>query len=99
MAERVAEPSVFALLKYDPFGWVIGQFAILGLAASLAAAPRLGRARPEPASGADRPVAHPEALGALLARAGHAREAKTILDVYRRWRIGKTEPPARADHS
>jgi hypothetical protein len=94
LTERSADSSVFALLRHDPFGWVIGQFSLLALAASLAAAPRLGRARPEPASGADRPVAHPEALGALLARAGHAREAKLTLDAYRRWRFGKTDVPA-----
>ncbi len=94
MAESAGEPSVFALLQHDPFGWVIGQFALLGLAASLAVAPRLGRARPGPSSGADRPVAHPEALGALLARAGQAREARTILESYRRWRLGKTERPS-----
>jgi hypothetical protein len=94
LTNRDAESSVFALLQLDPFGWVIGQFAILGLAASLAVAPRLGRPRPEPSSGADRPVAHPEALGALLARAGQAREARFILDAYRRWRFGKTNVPA-----
>jgi hypothetical protein len=92
MAGTVAEPSVFALLKVSPFGQVAAQLLVLGLAACLARAPRLGRARPEEASGADRPVAHPEALGALLERSGQAREARTILEAYRRWRNG---PPGR----
>ena len=63
------------------------QLGLLGLAACLAAAPRLGRARPEAPSGADRPVAHPEALGALLARTGRASEARGMLETYRRWRF------------
>lgn len=79
-------PSVFALLKIWPFGWVVAQLMILGLAACLARAPRLGRPRPEPSSGEDRPVAHPEALGALLARTGQAGSARAILETYRRWR-------------
>src|SRR5262245_38549861 len=62
------EPSVFSLLTIRPFGWVVAQLLVLGLVACLARAPRLGRPRPEPSSGEDRPAAHPEALGALLAR-------------------------------
>jgi|GEM_PF-1462707 len=81
-----ADPSVFALLKIHPFGWVVAQFLLLGLAACLARAPRLGRARQEASTGEDRPVAHPEALGALLARAGDIGNARLILDAYRRWR-------------
>ena len=64
------------------------QLGLLGLAACLAVAPRLGRPRPEPPSGADRPVAHAEALGALLARTGKASEARSLLENYRRWRFG-----------
>ncbi len=94
-------PSVFALLRVPPFGWVAGQLLVLGLAACLARAPRLGRARPEPASGEDRPVAHPEALGALLARTRQADDARAILDAYRRWRypsqLSRTGPPAAAE--
>jgi hypothetical protein len=81
-------PSVFDLLKVEPFGVVAAQLLALGLAACLARAPRLGRPKPEAPSGADRPAAHPEALGALLARTGQAREARSILDAYRRWRSG-----------
>ena len=90
LGDAAAMPSVFALLKLPPFGWVAAQFFALGLAACLARAPRLGRARPEEPSGADRPVAHPEALGVLLARTGQAGEARAILDAYRRWRNGPT---------
>lgn len=78
--------SVFEILKVPPFGWVAAQLMVLGLAACLARAPRLGRPRPEPPSGEDRPVAHPKALGALLARTRQADDARSILDAYRRWR-------------
>jgi len=81
-----AGPSVFSLLTIWPFGWVVAQLLVLGLAACLARAPRLGRPRPEPSSGEDRPVAHPEALGSLLARIGQAADARAILETYRRWR-------------
>jgi hypothetical protein len=89
-------PTIFSLLKVPPFGWVAAQMLALGLAACLARAPRLGRARPDPPSGEDRPVAHPEALGALLARTGQAADARAILVAYRRWR--HPSRPARADH-
>lgn len=79
-------PSVFRLLRVPPFGWVTAQMLALGLAACLARAPRLGRARVEPSAGEDRPVAHPEALGLLLARTGEVEQARTILDAYRQWR-------------
>jgi hypothetical protein len=78
--------SIFGLLTVPPFGWIAAQMLALGLAACLARAPRLGRARPDPPSGEDRPVAHPEALGALLARTRQAADARAILDAYRRWR-------------
>jgi hypothetical protein len=86
MAGEAQTPSVFMLLNVSPFGRVAAQLLVLGLVACLARAPRLGRARPEEPSGADRPVAHPEALGALLARTGQAREARVVLESYRRWR-------------
>ncbi|SIO08968.1 hypothetical protein SAMN05444166_2390 [Singulisphaera sp. GP187] len=82
-----AAPSVFALLKIWPFGWVVAQLLLLGLVACLARAPRLGRPRPDPPSGEDRPVAHPEAIGSLLARIGQAAEARALLETYRRWRF------------
>jgi hypothetical protein len=90
--------SVFKLLGVPPFGWVAAQMLALGLAACLARAPRLGRARPEPPTGEDRPVAHPEALGALLARTGQADQARSILDDYRRWRSGTSGRPDRPSH-
>jgi hypothetical protein len=85
-------PSPFDLLAVAPFGWVAAQVFILALAACLARTPRLGRPRPEEPSGADRPVAHAEALGALLARTGQASEAWSILETYRRWRTGPRSP-------
>ncbi len=88
---RSGMPSVFALLKIWPFGWVVAQLLVLGLVACLARAPRLGRPRPEPASGEDRPVAHPEAIGALLARTGQAGDARELLESYRRWRYPSSQ--------
>jgi hypothetical protein len=88
-------PSPFEVLKIPPFGRVAAQLFLLGLAACLARAPRLGRPHPEEPSGADRPVAHPEALGALLARARQGREARAILEAYRRWR---SAPAGRGHH-
>ena len=94
-AEAMSTPSLFDLLQVPPFGRVAAQVLALALAACLALAPRLGRARPEPPSGADRPVAHPEALGSLLSRTGRAGEARAILDAYRHWRGGGAGGPPR----
>jgi hypothetical protein len=85
--------SVFELLEVPPFGWVMAQLLVLGLAGCLARAARLGRPRVEPPSGEDRPASHPEALGALLARTGQAREARALLENYRRWRAGPGHRP------
>jgi hypothetical protein len=93
-AGEVSPPSVFDLLYVSPFGRVAAQLFAFGLAACLARAPRLGRPRPEEPSGADRPAAHPEALGDLLARTRQAREARSILETYRRWRAGPAAPRA-----
>ena len=59
----------------------------------------LGRPRPDPASGADRPAAHAEALGALLARGRASTEAVELLEPTD---IGAgpmvcTSPPARVE--
>jgi hypothetical protein len=86
LGERPGPRSIFALLRVPPFGWVTAQFLALGLAACLARACRLGRARPEPPSGVECPAAHPEALGALLARLGRPEHARALLDAYRQWR-------------
>ena len=84
----MAPPSIWDIfMRLTEFRYVVIQMAVLGLFACLARAPRLGKARPEPPSGADRPVAHPKALGTLLARTGQTREARTILDAYRKWRL------------
>ena len=68
------------------FRWVAIQMAIAGVFAALARAPRLGRPRPDPPSGADRPAAHAEALGALLARGRATTESIELLERYRQWR-------------
>jgi hypothetical protein len=82
--------------------WVAIQLGLAGLFAALARAPRLGRARPDPASAADRPAAHATAIGALLARAGALAEARDLLDRYRLWRHPqaageRARAPARTD--
>jgi hypothetical protein len=97
IGEEPGMPSVFHLLRVPPFGWVAAQMLALGLAACLARAPRLGRARPEPPSGEDRPAAHPEALGALLARTDQADQARAQLDAYHQWR--KKSAPVHPPHS
>lgn len=79
-------PSGFAFLTTDPLNWVSWHLLGFGLLASLAAAVRLGRPRSEPATGAERPVAHAEALGDLLARTRDPEAARGLLDLYRRWR-------------
>jgi hypothetical protein len=102
LSGSAAAPSVFALLRISPFTVIMPQFLVLGLVVCLARAPRLGRARPDDPSDADRPVAHPEALGALLARTGRASEAHALLDAYRRWRTGgrvaALTPPSPSDN-
>jgi hypothetical protein len=84
-----AEPgmrSVFALLGVPPFGWVAAQMFALGLAGCLARAPRLGRPRPDPPTGADRPAAHVEAIGALLGGTRDRAAARAALAAYRQRR-------------
>jgi len=95
--EAAAMPSVFSLLRVHPFGWVAAQLMLVGLVACLARAPRLGRVRSVASSGEDRPSAHPEALGSLLARTRQSAEALAILDAYRRWRFSSN--PLRVSHA
>ncbi len=103
LAKGSGAPTIFALLNVAPLGRIAAQLFALGLAACLARAPRLGRPRSPEVSDADRPVAHPEALGALLARTKQAREARSILDAYQRWRqvgpANRREPPKSTDHT
>jgi len=87
LAGQEGTPNLWDLLKRLPaLRWIAIQLGLAGLLAALARAPRLGRPRPDPVSGADRPAAHAEAIGALLARAGAAPEAHDLLDRYRHWR-------------
>ena len=72
--------------RFLSFRWVAIQMALAGAIAALARAPRLGRPRPDPVSGADRPAAHAEALGALLARGRATSESHKLLEQYRHWR-------------
>lgn len=83
--------SLWQLLKRVPsLKWVAGQILVAAVLASLARAPRLGRPRDEPGSRPDRPAAHAEALGTLLARNEPRDQARAILDHYRSWRHPRT---------
>ena len=62
-------PSLWDLLwRIPPLRWVAIQMGLAALLAALARAPRLGRPRPDPSSGADRPAEHAVAFGALWQR-------------------------------
>ncbi len=88
---EAATPTIWDLLRRIPsLRWVAIHVGLAALLASLARAPRLGRPRPDPPSGADRPAEHALALGALLARAKAAPEARELLDHYQRWRYPRT---------
>jgi hypothetical protein len=91
--EGPLERSGLDLLWVFPFGWITAQMLAVGLAACLAAGVRLGRPRSDPPSGQDRPVAHPTALGALLARTGRRDVARAQLETFRQWRRGHSRPP------
>ena len=87
MGEFEGTPSLWKLLERLPvLRWVAIQMALAAVFASLARAPRLGRPGPDPVSGADRPAAHAEALGALLEAGQALRESHELLDRYRNWR-------------
>jgi hypothetical protein len=91
---EVEMPTLWDLLRrLTAVRWVAIQVSLAALMATLARAPRLGRARPAPPSGADRPAEHALALGALLARDGPAPLARDILARYRRWRHPRTSRP------
>jgi hypothetical protein len=78
--------SPFRLFQVPPFNWVVPQMLGFLLLLALSYAVRPGRPLPEPPSGVERPSAHPEALGALLAKTGRADSARFLLEAYRRWR-------------
>jgi hypothetical protein len=87
LGEGEGMPSLWDLLwRIPPLRWVAIQVGLAALLAALARAPRLGRPRPDPPSGADRPAEHAIALGALLAKTKAASEAHELVDCYRRWR-------------
>ncbi|MFO0959047.1 MAG: DUF4350 domain-containing protein [Isosphaeraceae bacterium] len=69
-----------------PMYWVVAHLAAFGILGALALATRLGPPRPEEPAGAERPVAHAEALGDLLAKSKDAGLARAQLEAYRRWR-------------
>jgi hypothetical protein len=78
--------SPFKLLAVPPFNFIAPHLLAFLLLLALSYAVRPGRPLPESPSGVERPSAHPEALGALLAKTGRADSARFLLDAYRRWR-------------
>jgi hypothetical protein len=96
LAKEEREPGLWELLRKLPtLRWIALQLGMAGLLAALARAVRLGRPHPEPASEADRPAAHAEALGALLARSSALAEAHAHLDQFRHWRHVPGSPSKR----
>jgi hypothetical protein len=94
LGEGEGMPSLWDLLwRIPPLRWVAIQAGLAGLLAAMARAPRLGRPRPDPPSGADRPAEHAVALGALLAKTKAASEANELVDHYRRWRTPHPRKP------
>src|SRR5262249_4700427 len=77
---QLKPPSATALLWIEPFGLIFAHLGVLALVACLAAASQLGRPKPDPPSGTDRPAAHAEALGDLLAKARDAAAAQAALE-------------------
>jgi hypothetical protein len=95
--DESASAGPFHLLQVWPFNWISIHLMAFLLLLALSYAVRLGRPLPEPPSGVERPSAHPEALGALLAKTGRADAARFLLEAYRRWRhpsqvAGRTAP-------
>jgi hypothetical protein len=87
LGDEAPMPTPFDVIRQIPeLGMVAIHFMVLALVAALSRAVILGRPRPAPASGADRPRAHAEALGYLMSRIGSERAAVALLDSYRRWR-------------
>ena len=84
--DESASANPFHLLQVWPFDWISIHLLAFLLLLALSYAVRLGRPLPEPPSGVERPSAHPEALGALLAGTGRADAARGLLEAYRRWR-------------
>jgi hypothetical protein len=104
LASEQSSLSIWDLMRRIPsLRWVLIQAGVAALLAALARAPRLGRPRRDPPSGADRPAEHALALGTLLARAKAAAEARELLDRYHRWRfprmsrVGEIHPVPAAD--
>lgn len=90
LADSTGPPSIWDLLmRVASFRWVAIQMGILGLAACLSRAPRLGRPRLEPSGGIDRPAMHAEALGLLLSRTRSKNVAAESIQRYRAWRHGR----------
>ncbi len=79
--------GLYDLAQTPPFDWILAHMLVLTLLGAFALAPRLGRARdPISTRDADRPAAHPEALGSLMKRSVPPEQAREILATYRLWR-------------
>ncbi len=89
-AEKASGP--FDLFRVAPLGFILGHWVAALLLLALSRGMILGRPRDDPPAGADRPSAHPRALGGLLARTRDAEAARAILETYRRWRQPSASP-------
>jgi hypothetical protein len=85
-AAEEGRTSQFYLLGVPPFGWIAAHFLVFLFLLAYSFAIRLGRPIPDPSTGIERPSAHPEALGALLAKTGRVDAARFLLESYRKWR-------------
>ena len=85
--------SPFDLLRVAPLGTIFGHAVAALLLVALSRAVILGRPIPAPPSDADRPAAHPEALGTLLARTRDVEGTRALLETYRRWRHPSAPSP------
>ncbi len=80
---RSEMPTIWDLLwRIPPLRWVAIQVGLAALLAALARAPRLGRPRPDPPSGADRPAEHAagpgSAAGEDQSRKRSSRAARSL---------------------
>lgn len=91
-SDKQKSSSPFDLFKVAPVGFILAHWVAALLLLALSRGMILGRPRDDPPADADRPSAHPQALGVLLARTRDAVAARAILETYHRWRQPSATP-------